>query len=220
MSIEPLTILLVDDHSVVRMGYGMLLENMDNIARIVEADNGEQAYHLYKVHQPHVVIMDLSLPGAGGLAAIRKIVKRNSDARILVFSVHDELIYVKRALENGAKGYITKSCAPELLLEALQKVSQNHLFIQPELAQGLAKQQFDNRQYCGLVDQLTAREFEVFDLIAQGLTTHATGKHLNLSAKTIANYVSVIKNKLGVTTDIELAHLAFKSGLLPQKHDS
>jgi DNA-binding NarL/FixJ family response regulator len=206
--------LLVDDHAVVRMGYGMLLGQMDNITNIIEADNGKQAYQLYVVHQPDIVIMDLSLPGVGGLATIRKIVKRDVDAKILVFSVHDELIYVKRAMESGAKGYITKNCSSEVLLSALQHVSQNKIFIQPELAQKLVKQQLDDNQRQCITDKLSAREFEVFHLITQGLSTQTTGKHLNLSTKTIANYVSVIKNKLDVSTDIELAHLAFNSGLL------
>ncbi|HFD11115.1 MAG TPA: response regulator transcription factor [Crenotrichaceae bacterium] len=213
-----LSILLVDDHAVVRMGYGMLLGQMDTIAKIIEAENSESAYRLYVTEQPDLVIMDLSLPGAGGLATIRKIVKRDADARILVFSVHDEPIYIKRAMDSGAKGYITKSCSPERLLEALQKVSENDTYIQPELAQKLLIQQFNHHQTESITDQLTAREFEVFLLVAQGNSTQATGKHLHLSAKTIANYVSLIKNKLGVTTDVELAHLAYNCGILPSSN--
>lgn len=211
---KSLTILLVDDHAVVRMGYGMLLEKMENIEAIIEADNGDVAYQLYVTHQPDIVIMDLSLPGAGGLATIRRIIKRDAHAKILVFSVHDELIYVKRAMENGAKGYITKSCSPDVLLEALKHVSKSERFIQSELAQKMGNQQLVNQISVSITEKLSAREFEVFHLIAQGYTTEATAKHLNLSSKTIANYVSVIKNKLDVETDIELAHLAYSSGLL------
>lgn len=214
-----LTILLVDDHAVVRMGYGMLLKKMHNIDTIIEAESGEQAYQLFSAHQPDIVIMDLSLPGVGGLATIRKIVKRDVDAKILVFSVHDELIYVKRAMDSGAKGYITKSCPPELLLEALQHVIQNEIFIQPELAQKLVRQQLADTQLSCMTDKLSAREFEVFHLIAQGHTTQDTGEKLNLSTKTIANYVSVIKNKLDVSTDIELAHMAYNSGLFTKAQD-
>jgi DNA-binding NarL/FixJ family response regulator len=214
-----LTILLVDDHAVVRMGYGMLLRKMHNIDNIIEAESGEQAYQLFSTHQPDIVIMDLSLPGVGGLATIRKIIKRDEDAKILVFSIHDELIYVKRAMDNGAKGYLTKSCPPELLLEALQQVLQNEIFIQPELAQKLVKQQLAENLHNSVTDKLSAREFEVFHLIAQGDTTQTTGEKLNLSTKTIANYVSVIKNKLDVNTDIELVHMAYNSGLFTKIQD-
>jgi DNA-binding NarL/FixJ family response regulator len=212
------TILLVDDHAIVRMGYGMLLK-MHHIDNIIEAESGEQAYQLFSAHQPDIVIMDLSLPGVGGLATIRKIIKRDEDAKILVFSIHDEPIYIKRAMNNGAKGYITKSCAPELLLEALQQVLQNEIFIQPELAQRMVKQQLSENLLDSVTDKLSAREFEVFHLIAQGHTTQITGEKLNLSTKTIANYVSVIKNKLNVNTETELVHMAYDSGLFAKIQD-
>jgi DNA-binding NarL/FixJ family response regulator len=214
---QGLTILLVDDHAIVRLGYGMLLKKIENIDTILEAEDGAQAYRLYITHQPDIVIMDLSLPGVGGLATIRKIVKRDENAKILVFSVHDELIYIKRALESGAKGYITKSCPPALLIRALLQVSRNELFIQPELAQQLVKQQLDDNHPDCITNKLSPREFEVFHLIAQGYSTQTTGEQLNLSAKTISNYVSVIKNKLGVSTDIELMHTAYNSGLLAKE---
>ncbi len=217
---QSLSILLVDDHSIVRLGYGMLLRKINNINTILEAEDGSQAYQLYVAHQPDVVIMDLSLPGVGGLATIRKIIKRDESAKILVFSIHDELIYIKRAMDSGARGYITKSCPPEMLVRALLQVSKNELFIEPDLAQKLVKLQLDeNRPDC-ITNKLSAREFEVFQLIAQGYSTQTAGEQLNLSAKTIANYVSVIKNKLDVSTDIELAHMAYSVGLLDKVHGS
>ncbi len=214
-----LTVLLVDDHAVVRMGYGMLLKQMENIVSIIDAETGEKAYQLYARHHPDIVIMDLSLPGVGGLATIRKIAKRDQDAKILVFTIHDELIYVRRAMENGAKGYITKSAPPDMLMDAIQQVSQNEVFIQPDIAQKMLQQQFDTTIRDCITDKLSAREFEVFDLISQGYTIQATAEYLHLSNKTVANYVSVIKNKLNVNTDIELAHLAYESGLLSKKQN-
>ncbi|MCH9697107.1 MAG: response regulator transcription factor [Gammaproteobacteria bacterium] len=212
-----LTVLLVDDHAIVRLGYVMLLNQLEQIDTILEAENGTQAYRIYSRQQPDLVIMDLSLPGVGGLATIRKIIKRDEHAKILVFSIHDELIYINRALDSGAMGYITKSSPPALLIQALLKVSNNELFIQPELAQKLVKQQRDKNTSPCITDQLSAREFEVLQLIAQGFSTQAAAQQLNLSAKTISNYMSVIKNKLDVTTDIELVHVAYSTGLIEKK---
>lgn len=116
-----ITVMLVDDHAVVRAGYRLLLSQSENIEVVCEAERGEEACQFYTEWQPDVVVMDLSLPGIGGLASIRRISSRDPGAKVLVFSIHDELVYVLRALEAGAKGYITKSSAPETLVEAVKK---------------------------------------------------------------------------------------------------
>ena len=126
---EKIKVILVDDHAVVRAGFRLLLSSVDHIDVIAEAERGEQACQLYLEKQPDVIVLDLSMPGIGGLESIRRILLRDSAARILVFSVHDEIVYVNRALGAGAKGYITKNSAPEILVEALEKIAAGEAYI-------------------------------------------------------------------------------------------
>lgn len=208
-----INVLLVDDHAVVRAGYRLLLSQSDTVSCIIEAKTGEEAYQKYGEIKPSVVIMDLSLPGIGGLAAIRRIIARDQKARILVFSIHDELVYVTRALEAGAKGYITKSCAPEMLVDAVHSLVEGELFIEPEIAQRLAVEHFIGHQISPL-ERLTAREFEVFCLMVKGHTTHETAEILRLSTKMVANYNTLIKHKLNSKTSADLTRIAYQSGIL------
>ncbi len=205
-------VLLVDDHAVVRAGYRMLLSQSDTVNSVIEAETGEQACQKYAEIKPSVVVMDLSLPGIGGLASIRRIISRDPNARILVFSIHDELVYVTRALEAGAKGYITKSCAPEMLVDAVHSLVEDELFIEPEIAQRLAVERFTSHQTSTL-DVLSAREFEVFCLMAKGHTTHKAAKELRLSTKTVANYNTLIKHKLNAKTSADLTRMAYQAGI-------
>lgn len=209
---KSIDVLLVDDHAVVRTGYRLLLSRCDGFNEVLEAETGEQAYHRYVAKRPDIVVMDLSLPGVGGLATIRKIISRDADAKILVFSVHDELVYVTRALDAGATGYITKSSAPELLVDAVHKVAKGKPFIEPEIAHRIAEQKRAGANASAL-SALSAREFEVFSLIAKGNTTQEVANQLCLSTKTVANYNTQIRGKLKVKTSAELTHLAYRQGL-------
>lgn len=209
---KSLTILLVDDHAVVRTGYRLLLSQAGGFEEVLEAETGEQAYRCHIAQKPSIVVMDLSLPGIGGLATIRKIICRDAGAKILVFSVHDELIYVSRALDAGAMGYITKSCAPEMLLQAVNRVAKGEIFIEPEIARRIAEQERSGDGVTTL-SKLSAREFEVFSLIARGNTTQEVAKKLCLSIKTVANYNTQVKAKLMVKTSAELTRLAYRHGL-------
>lgn len=208
-----INVLLVDDHAVVRAGYRLLLSQSKSINDILEAETGEQAYHMYQEHQPQVVVMDLSMPGMGGLACIRKIISYDALAKILVFSIHDELVYVTRALEAGAKGYITKNSASEMLVEAVTRVSQGEHFVEHEINQRLAEKKTASDGPSGL-SELSAREFEVFCLIAKGHTAQDIADLLFLSTKTVSNYSTQIKAKLKVKTTAELTRLAYQHGVL------
>jgi DNA-binding NarL/FixJ family response regulator len=210
---KPTTILLVDDHTVVRAGYRMLLSGVDDLMIVAEASRGEEACQLYQEMRPEVVVMDLSLPGIGGLACIRRLRSRDPAAKILVFSIHDELIYVVRALEAGARGYITKSCAPEILIEAVRRIAGGESFLEPEIAQRLAVQTLGGTVTRPLLSGLSAREFDVFLLLAKGYTTHEVAEELRLGYKTVANYCTLIKSKLGVNTTAEMARLAYQNGI-------
>ncbi|MGR9106669.1 MAG: response regulator [Gammaproteobacteria bacterium] len=208
-------VLLVDDHSVVRAGYRLLLSQSPVIGAIVEADCGEVACRIYAEKRPDIVVMDLSMPGIGGLNAIRRIIVRDPDARILVFSIHDEAIYVRKALDAGAKGYITKRSAPDILVEAVIKIARGESYIESALrGSGVSADPF--RSESGLLERLTGREFDVFLAMAGGLTTREIAGQLCLSYKTVANYSTAIKNKLGVNTSAEIAKIAYGLNLLPR----
>jgi DNA-binding NarL/FixJ family response regulator len=208
-----ITVMLVDDHAVVRAGYRLLLSAAQNIEVVGEAERGEEACQLYTDIRPDVIVMDLSLPGIGGLASIRRIRTRNASARILVFSIHDELIYVVRALEAGARGYITKSCAPEILVDAVARIASGESFLEPEIAQRLAMQTLGGAEAATVLNMLSAREFDVFLLLAKGYTTREVADELRLGYKTVANYSTLIKAKLGVNTTAEMARLAYQNGI-------
>jgi DNA-binding NarL/FixJ family response regulator len=208
-----ITVMLVDDHAVVRAGYRLLLSGTQNIEVVSEAEQGEEACQLYADSRPDVIVMDLSLPGIGGLASIRRIRSRDGSARILVFSIHDELIYVVRALEAGARGYITKSCAPEILVDAVARIASGESFLEPEIAQRLAMQTLGGAEAATALNTLSAREFDVFLLLAKGYTTREVAEELRLGYKTVANYSTLIKSKLGVNTTAEMARLAYQNGI-------
>ncbi len=212
---EKLDILLVDDHMVVRAGYKACLSLSDKIGLIYEADRGEAACQLYQHYRPDVVIMDLSMPGIGGLETIRRLINRNPECKILVFSIYNDLIYVSRALKAGAKGYITKTSDPDTLIKAVCRVAAGSNFIDPQLAQQLAIYRSNNYQTeVNSLEILSPREFDIFCLLAQGLTNREAAQKLCLSYKTVCNHATAIKDKLGIKTLAELSLLAVRKGLI------
>jgi two-component system invasion response regulator UvrY len=210
---EAIKVILVDDHAVVRAGFRLLLSSVPNIQVIAEAERGEQACQLYLDNKPDVVVLDLSMPGIGGLESIRRICNRDNQAKILVFSVHDEQVYVNRAMMAGAKGYITKNSAPAILVEAIQKISEGGEYIEEGLLKNTTSAG-NPSDYRALIESLSAREFDVFCLLAKGLTMHKVADELCLGYKTAANYGTQIKNKLKVSTVAELAHIAMALGVV------
>jgi DNA-binding NarL/FixJ family response regulator len=207
-------VLLVDDHAVVRAGFKLLLTAaVANIEVVAEADRGEQAIHLYQTHQPDIIIMDLSMPGIGGLETIRRIIQRDESANILVFSVHDEQVYVNRALNAGAKGYITKNSAPDILPEAIESILQGQIYIEQGLIQE-SSEQSTTHDYQKIIDDFSVREFDIFRLLAKGLTAHKISDELCLGYKTVANYVTQVKKKMHVSSIAELAHIAIILGVM------
>jgi len=212
-------VILVDDHAVVRAGFRMLLSTENTIEVIAEAERGEQACQLYLEKQPDVMVLDLSMPGIGGLETIRRICNRDSQARILVFSVHNERVYVDRALNAGAKGYITKHAHPEILVAAIQKIARGEIYIEPDLIRqedthSSEQLEASETDYKSIVESLSAREFDVFLLLAKGLTAHKIADELCLGYKTVANYGTQIRSKLKVSSAAELAHIAIVLGVM------
>lgn len=209
---SPMRILLVDDHAVVRAGFKTLLENQGDLSVIAEAESGEAACRQFIEHAPDVVIMDLSMPGVGGIEAIRRIVSRQSDARVLVFSMHEDTLFVEQALQAGARGYIGKSSAPVVLVEAVRQIANGNIYIDPDIAQRLAFQKTKGSD--SPFQALSTREFEIVCLLAEGLSVNAIANRLALSYKTVANYATQIKSKLDVDTTAELTRLAIRHGLV------
>lgn len=205
-------IMLVDDHAVVRSGLRRMLEQSPGMEVVAEAESGEQAYQLFSQHLPDVTVMDLSMPGMGGLETVRRILARHPGSRILVFSMHENAAFASQALKAGASGYVIKASAPDELAAAIRDAMRGRIYLSPSVAQNIAMEALigDN----GPIQQLSSREFEVFRLMAEGKSTEEIGQLLKISQKTVANYCTLIKQKLGVSSSIELIRLAMRHGII------
>ena len=198
-------LLLVDDHPVVRAGYQRLLEQ-DGDARVVaQAGTVDEAWAEYRTHDPDLTITDIAMPGSGGLELLRRLRELRPDARVIVFSMHDSEMLVGRAFDLGASGFVAKSCPPEQLVDAVHRVMQGRRYLSP----GLSPQRSGPAGSPDLLRSLTQREFEIFRLIACGESPAGCARALHLSAKTVSNHQSTIKEKLGVSTAAGLVHVAF-----------
>jgi len=207
-----INVMLVDDHAVVRMGFKMLLEADHDIKVIAEAESGEQAITRYMEHKPNVVVMDITMPGIGGLEAIERILAKDSAAKILVLSAHEDSVHPKRVLNAGAMGYLTKRSAAEELIKAIRTIASGKKYIEASIAQQMAIQQLSGDQ--NPVDVLSPREFEVFMALAKGKTTNEIAETLFLSPRTVGTHLYNIKQKLNANNSAEIALIAMRSGLL------
>ena len=206
-----ISILLVDDHPVVRQGYRRVLESQDGFRVIAEADSAAAAYAAFKAHAPDVVVLDISMKGASGLEAIRNIRARDNRACILVFSMHGEAPLVKAAFAAGASGFVTKSSEPSALVRAIRMVISGERALSDDVAHVLAADSIDPMQT--VLDRLGEREIEILRQLASGLTTEQIATNLHLSVKTVQNYHYLVKAKTGLQTDAQLVRLAVTSGL-------
>lgn len=205
-------ILITDDHAVVRQGYASLLTTMLDDCEISEAASGEEAIELYTSASPDLVIMDINLPGVSGIETAARILQKDQDAKVLFFSMYDEAPVVKQALDAGGMGYITKSGSPDVLLDAVQRISRGEIFIEYDLVMKLAL----NSQDVGdtRLRELTQREFEVFVMLARGESNQIIADKLSLSIKTVSNYVTTLKSKLKLSSTAEIVHLAVDAGVV------
>lgn len=208
MNPAPINVLLVDDHAIVREGYRALLSRQEDLRVVAEAADGDQAYQMYREHLPDVTIIDLAMPGQGGMEAIRRIRQRWPDARVLVFSMHQNAAFVEQAFGAGARGYVTKSSLPDELLQAVREVGRGRQALSPDVAQVVALGRLSGER--GALAELTAREFEVLRLLVEAKPTVQIAEALHVTPKTVANTHYQIKRKLGVETDIELVRLAVR----------
>lgn len=209
MKLDHLTLVLADDHAIVRMGFRLLLEGVG--ARVLaEADSGEAAQRVFAEHTPDVLVMDLSMPGCGGLSALERILAREPAARVLIASAHADALTAERALKAGAAGYLCKRSAPDELLRAVGLVAAGQTYIDPEIAAVLRRA--DRPEHPA--EALTDKEFHVFLQLAQGHSVAEVADTFHLSPNTIGTHLYRIKQKLGVQNMAELAMAAVRAGLI------
>ena len=206
------SILLVDDHPVVREGYRRLLEQQPLFTVCAEAEDAVKAYQAYKDHSPDIVIMDLTLQRAGGLEAICHIREWDKQAKVLVFTMHLGSAFALKAFEAGATGYVTKSSAPGELVHAVETVANGGRFLSEDISKAIAADRIAGSSQ--LVEKLGPRETEILRLLASGICSEAIAELLNLSHKTIRNHHYVIKSKIGARNDAHLVWIALSAGLI------
>jgi len=203
-----INILLVDDHAIVREGYRALLSKQAGLQVVAEAENGMDAYQAYKQGAVDLVITDLSLPGLSGIELIGKIKQRDDQARILVFSMHQNAGFALQACRAGALGYVSKSSPPTELLNAIYAVHAGQPFLSADIAQAMALEKLNGEAFA--LETLTPREFEILRLLTAPKSTAEIAQILSISPKTVSNCHYLIKKKLGVDSDIELIRLAIR----------
>jgi two-component system, NarL family, invasion response regulator UvrY len=206
-------VMLVDDHAVVRTGFRLLLQAQTEVSVVAEAESGEVACQRYLELTPDVVVLDLAMPGMGGLEALRRIRAHHPQARVLALSAHDDPMHARRALREGALGFLSKRSAPEALIEAVTTVGAGRRYIDVALAQKLALADLDGGVKSP-IEKLSEREFEVFLRLARGETVQHIAEDLRLSASTVGTHLYNIKQKLEVTNQSELTLLAIRHGLI------
>ncbi|MBQ0933096.1 response regulator transcription factor [Ideonella sp. 4Y16] len=206
-------VVLVDDHAVVRMGFRMLLQAPGSDIEVVgEAADGEALLKGLPQWQPEVVVMDLTMPGLGGLETLRRLRARDDAPRVLVLSAHEDTAYPRRALNAGAQGFVSKRSAPETLPEAIRAVAQGKRYLDAQTAQALALSQLDGS--ASPFDALSEREFEVFTRLARGKSVAEIAEALSLSPSTVGTHLYNIKQKLNAGNQAELTLLALRWGVI------
>lgn len=208
-------ILLVDDHPVVRLGCAGLLRAALPEVEIVEAASGEDALALVQNSIPHLVLMDVGLPGISGLETTRRLRQRLPQLRVLFFSQHVELSLVRQALDAGGCGYVTKAAPAEVLVDAVRRVLSGYPYIEQTLATRMACQRpGEGAGEDPRLSGMTPREMEVFMMLARGIAVRQIAEQLCISGKTVSNHMTLLKNKLGVDSLAGLVHLALETGIL------
>ena len=207
-----LNVLLVDDHSVVRMGFKMLIDSEKDMQVIAEAETGEDGIIKFQEIKPDVIVMDITMPGIGGLEAIERIIAKDKNAKILVLSAHEDSVHPKRVLSAGAIGYLTKRSAAEELINAIRTIGSGKKYIESSVAQQLAITQLSGEN--DPTEVLSDREFEVFISLAKGKSTNEIADTMCLSPRTVGTHLYNIKQKLNANNSAEIALIAIRCGLL------
>lgn len=208
-------VLLVDDHPIVRHGLSKLIEQSPDLEICGEAASSAEALQIMRETDPEVVVIDISLGGGNGLELIKQIKAQGSDARLLVSSMHDELLYAERSLRAGAMGYINKIEGTEKIIEAIHQILHGRIYLSGPMTERVLQRMMQNSPEPGSspVDALSDRELEVFEMIGHGQTTRQIAKKLHLSPKTIETHREHIKTKLHLQNNNELVRQAVQWAL-------
>ena len=209
---KKITVMLVDDHAVVRFGFRMLLEATEDIQVVAEAESAEIAYQQIPIVKPDVIVMDISLGGTMGVEATRRIVARDKMAKVLGLSSHEDPSYVRYMLKAGALGYLSKRSAPDELMHAIRQVAEGRMYIENNLSQRMALEEFNGEK--SPIEVLSDREFGVFIQLAKGQSVNQIAEILNISPRTAGTHLYNIKQKLGVANQAELTLIAVRHGLI------
>ena len=208
-----ITLLLTDDHALVRSGIRRLLEDSGEVEIVGEAECGEDGVELARKLEPDVILMDVNMPGIGGVEACRRILQRNPAQKIIVLTVHGEQTFPKRMLEIGAKGYLTKECGVDEMLLAIKQVHRGGNYIAPSIAQQLALSLLPGNE-ANPIDRLSRREFQVMLMISHGLSNAQISEKLCLSPKTISTYRLRLLEKLDAQNEVDLIRIAVEQGMV------
>lgn len=202
------SVLLVDDHAVVRAGFRYLLERVDGFV-VIESDSAEAAYRIYREKKPDVVVIDMSMPGIGGLEGIRRLRASDETSRIIVLSMYNDPSFVTRAVEMGALGYLSKNCGPEELAKAIAAVMKGDRYFSSDIAIAAPGETTGTE-----ISSLSTREFQVFRMLAEGASVKDIADTLSLSPKTVNNHRSNIMEKLQIHSAVEMTRLAVREGII------
>ena len=213
--VEMINVMLVDDHDLVRKGIRRLLDDTSGIKVVAEATDGEQAIQQVRRERPDVILMDVSMPGIGGLEATRKIKQVSPGMKVIAVTIHDDDPIPARLLEAGAAGYITKGCDVDEIVEAIRSVHSGNRYITPGVAQKLALSLMKNQGPSGL-DELSDREVTIMLMVVKGISNREISEKLCLSPKTISTYRCRLFEKLGVSNNVELTRFAIRHGLVKE----
>jgi two-component system invasion response regulator UvrY len=208
-----ITVLLTDDHTLVRTGIKRLLEDSQQVEIVGEACCGEDSIELAHKLKPDVILMDVNMPGIGGVEACRRILERNSKQKIIALTIYTEKTFPKRMLEIGAKGYLTKECAVAEMIEAIKIVNDGGAYIAPTIAQQLALSLLPGNEE-NPIDKLSRREFQVMLMISHGLSNLQMSEKLCLSPKTVSTYRLRLFEKLGAHNEVDLLKIAVEQGMV------
>jgi two-component system invasion response regulator UvrY len=211
-----ISVVLVDDHELVRTGFRMILASQPGIEVLGEAADGEQGLALIRKLKPDVAIVDVHMPHLSGIELTDRVRKHKLATRVVVLTVVNEAPFPKRLIEAGASGYLTKGCAAEELVRAVRQVADGRRYLSPDVAEVLALGALDGHK-ASPFDSLSTRELDVALMLAQGLDMQHIARQLKLSAKTVATYKYRLFDKLGIDNPVALAHLAHMHGLLDDR---
>ncbi len=208
-----INVFLVDDHELVRTGIRRILEDVRGMKVVGEADSGEDSVKWCRANYADVILMDMNMPGIGGLEATKKILRFNPDIKIIVLTIHTENPFPTKVMQAGASGYLTKGAAPDEMVNAIRMVNSGQRYISPEIAQQMALSQF-SASSDNPFKELSERELQIMLMITKGQKVTDISEQLNLSPKTVNSYRYRLFSKLDIGGDVELTHLAIRYGMI------